>query len=148
MGAQLKQNGQLHALLADHASLRQALEKVSETISRRQQPPAVVAEMIDEAVDRVLAHFRHEERGGHLSLAMDAAPHLGVRADGLLQEHAELARTLADIQWHVRTAPGSSAWWDQLHEMYQRFLRAFLAHEAAENRLLQAAYNEDIGAED
>jgi hypothetical protein len=148
MSVELKQNGKFHALLADHANLRQALDAVSETISQRSGRPTMVAKMIGELAGRILSHFRHEERGGHLAQAMDAAPHLAVQADGLLQEHEELAQSLAALQRQAAAADDSSSWWEDLEDMFVFFLYRFLEHEEAENRLLQAAYNEDIGAED
>jgi hypothetical protein len=148
MSSELKVNGVSGSWLADHASLRQLLQAVAATIERQAARSVAVADMVVEAADRVLAHFRHEEDGGHLAQAVDAAPHLAVQAHGLLDEHEDLAARLGELRRHATAAVGSADWWKRLGELFQRFLARFEAHEEAENRLLQLAYNEDIAAED
>jgi hypothetical protein len=43
---------------------------------------------------------------------------------------------------------GSPQWRSRLAAEFNRFKMMLLAHEAAENRLLEDAYNEDIGSVD
>ena len=114
MSRGMKVNGVSVDWLADHASLRQALRAVATTIERQASRPAAVADMVAEAADRVLAHFRHEEDGGHLSQAVDAAPHLAVQAHGLLDEHGDLAARLNELRQHAAAAAGSADWWNKL----------------------------------
>jgi hypothetical protein len=144
MNANAKQTASPQELFREHSDLRSALELVAEAITARQARPDVMAEMIDQAVERVLTHFRREEQSGQFAVP----PHLAVRADGLVQEHEELTLRLRAIQRHAGAADAASAWWQQLHDQWQQFLRQFEKHENAENSLLQIAVNEDLGAID
>lgn len=133
---------------SDHESLRQLLVNLQSAIQLRQQLPSVVAEMVVETAERVLAHFWHEEGGGHLSQAVDAAPHLAQQAHALLDEHGELALQLRELMAWATVDVNLDPWWSRLDGLYAAFFSRFTAHEQAENRLLQLAFNEDLAAED
>jgi hypothetical protein len=148
MSGNPKVNGVSRHWLADHANLRQTLQEMDAAIDRQAMGAAAIADRVAEAADRVLAQFRQEEDGGHLGQAVDAAPHLAVQAHGLLDEHEDLAARLNELRRHAAAAIGSAEWWKKLGELFEQFLVRFEAHEEAENRLLQMAYNEDIAAED
>jgi len=148
MSTHSQQTGSHHELLHEHAYLRTVLELVTETVAARQARPVVVAEMVSQAVEGVLEHFWCEERSGHLNVATERAPNLAVRAEALIREHEEMALQLRDIQRHTSAAEASTVWWQQLQDLWEQFLTRFEKHEDAENRLLQTAFTEDLGAID
>jgi len=96
----------------------------------------------------VLDHFDHEESGGYFAEAIDAAPRLSERADALLAEHAQMAEQLVELQHRAAMQTTGARWRHALDHGFVDFMDRFLAHEEAENKLLQEAYFDDIGAED
>ena len=98
--------------------------------------------------ESVLDHFRHEEDGGYFREAIEIAPRLSERADGLLAQHPQMASQLVALQEHASKNDSSEKWWQPLNDMFDRFLHHFYEDVVAEYELLYDAYNVDIGAED
>jgi iron-sulfur cluster repair protein YtfE (RIC family) len=132
----------------EHVHLRELLESVRQTLAARQGSPPTIAALFDELSRHVLEHFEHEETGGFFSAALELAPRLTSRAGELLQEHAEFRGRLSAMRQLAMPAEATEDWWRNMRESFERFFNAFRRHETAENRLLQEAYSDDIGAED
>jgi hypothetical protein len=134
--------------LDEHARLRQALSSVRETIRDRASGPQVIRDLLAELAQVLLDHFRHEEADGYFAAALAIAPRLTEQAAALLQQHPELTAQLAAVQAHAASGHCSEAWWEQLQLAFTAFFDEFSRHEAGENRLLQEAFHDDLGADD
>jgi len=91
---------------------------------------------------QLLEHFAFEEENGVLEQAAASAPRFARRIDGLRSQHVELR---ARIEALVPRRENDGVGWARLHESFVAFRRTLLAHEQAENDLLQRAYLEDLG---
>jgi hemerythrin len=137
-----------YSILDEHAHLRRRLDDVREALIARRASGAVVASLFEELHRVVLDHFEHEEDGGYFAQALFEAPRLSERAEQLLGQHVQMAAQLAALRSFARQTRMSDPWWDELHELFDDFLRLFEQHESEENTLLYEAFNVDIGAED
>lgn len=136
----------VHQAFAAHARLWELFDEVQqELITRR---ATRLGDMLRELGRHLLLHFDHEEEGGYFTEAIERAPHLRERAEGLLKEHADLEAQLAALQKSVAEASDDGQGWAGLTDEFSAFLQRFRSHETAENTLLQQAYNLDVAAED
>ena len=90
-------------------------------------------------------HFVLEERGGCLSAATAAAPHLASQAATLQAEHAGLRHAAAGLAEAARQAGHSHAQWRALRQRLAAFSAKRLAHEEAENEILARSWLDDEG---
>ena len=137
----------------EHRELHAAVQHIEETLHQC-EPCEATAERLAEAKqlivtlrDHLAHHFAQEEQGGYLEEAIIRVPQMSHQADMLQRQHAEFLRLannmLADAQAGV---PQPTAW-RNLKADYLQFAKRLKAHEAAENALLQRAFNEDNGVE-
>ncbi len=131
------QHAELNALT--HRAL-QALQDPA--VGRRQ-----LGKLFDDLQRRLSEHFRHEEAEGYFDDEVQQAPQLRARAQQLLDQHPQLALKFGSI-CHAMTLDEERSWRGSVQVSYAEFLAAFRLHEAAENELLQDAYNHDSGAVD
>ena len=132
----------------EHGHLRHLTDSILETMTARASSCQVIADMFSELNEHTLEHFRHEESGGYFSEALERAPRLSERADELLGQHPVIVEQLDELQTHATKPSSNETWWNELEQMFQRFLEVFEEHEVGENELLQNAFLVDIGAED
>jgi len=93
-------------------------------------------------------HFELEERDGYLGEAVEIAPRFSVEADRLLQQHAVLSEEVTALMDRVRVDDESESWWSEFVPQAEMFVRKLIEHEKLENKLVQDAYEEDIGDKD
>jgi len=132
----------------EHTRLTELLERIQHTLASPQADPAHVAEMFQELGAQLLAHFDQEEHGGYFTEVTERAPHLRSRASALEQEHADLAARLVALKQAAAMKNAEALGWQRLQQEFAGFFESFRVHEAAENKLLQEAYNDEIGVKD
>lgn len=137
-----------HETIDEHLRLREELEVIRTALATKQVSRTAIADMMRQLRMLVLEHFRHEERGGYFTGALEMAPHLTHRADDLLGQHPQMADLLAALVDESATQDSGRRWRNEVDERFSKFLTIFLAHEAGEQALLLEAYNDDIGAQD
>jgi hypothetical protein len=93
-------------------------------------------------------HFRFEEEGGYMSRILADAPYLHRAAQEVLAEHGRLSASLDALIAAAAGAPPESLVVPALHEQVRQWVLLVRGHEARENRLIQQACNQDVGAED
>jgi hypothetical protein len=93
-------------------------------------------------------HFRFEEEGGYMSRILADAPYLHRAAQELLAEHTRLSNYLASLITAAAGVPPESHVTPALRERVSQWVLLVRGHEARENRLIQQACNQDIGADD
>jgi ABC-type transporter Mla subunit MlaD len=93
-------------------------------------------------------HFAQEESGGYLEEALALAPRFSAQASRLLAQHAELLGKLRQALEQAFAAVESPAAWQDLQFKTTTFIKELLAHEADENKIVQRAFNTDLGMAD
>ena len=133
----------------EHDHLKHAILDLRRVLTERQASQDAVIERFAAFAESIRAHFVHEElQDGFFDSVVDQAPWLNERADALIDEHRELSAQLAQMQWHVAQGVLADAWWRTIQASFEAFYLLLSRHEAEENRLVQTAFNQDIGAED
>lgn len=94
------------------------------------------------------AHFEFEEESGHLAPALSIAPRFRRRALALRQQHAEFTERIERVFAEATEAGDSVDRWRRAFAAFGRFRTDLLAHETAENEIMQRAHNEDVGSGD
>jgi CBS domain-containing protein len=130
-------------LRCEHAGLQKQIDAVRTAIENQEDPARLVA-ALEAFARRTEEHFRQEETGECFSQACSRAPWLAERIAALLAQHARLREQLQEVV-RLASRPPSRA---KLAERFNAFATLWLAHETAENDLLQDAYNQDLGTKD
>jgi len=98
--------------------------------------------------DMLVAHFADEERGGYLAPALAIAPRFAREAAELEQQHARFLDTLDRFASNLKEAKQSFGSWEQVRKEFDAFVEELQNHERAENKIMQAAFGDDIGPGD
>jgi len=107
-----------------------------------------IVEILANLRDQLAIHFTLEESFGYVDDAIEVAPRLSDRAAELKSEHQTLYLHICDVVenaerllYHEPAAPNIS----RVAKEYEAFRRQFDAHERAENDLIFAAFDDDLG---
>jgi len=92
----------------------------------------------------LLDHLRQEEDQGALDEALSFAPRFHAEVRRLAGEHPGLAGDLREILVTARAALRNPADWGVIAVETESFLQRLSAHETAENRVLQEAFDTDL----
>jgi hypothetical protein len=130
---------------AHDALLKDLLQLEKEAQSPSGTKAVKMRTRLDQVRTHITQHFRFEEQYGYMDVVLQRAPHQERIIELLRQEHCQLANSLEALREEVRAAPS-------LDDAFRDKVRAWVAlvrdHEARENKLVQEAFNLDIGAED
>ena len=137
-----------------HQELWDLLDEVrhltARPISLRSQCRKVV-EMLSQLRDQLALHFALEEAYGYFDDPVAVAPRLCEAADSLRAEHGELYLLICELaeqaeSWQRSGRLASLA--THVSRDFQQFDRRLQIHEARENDLILAEYDDDIGVGD
>lgn len=110
-----------------------------------------LVELLGKLRDQLALHFTLEEAYGYFEDALDAAPQLSEKAGTLRGQHQTLFADLLNVVDHaeqlLREEPpaGQRA---KVAKLFHRFRADLQTHEACENELICAAFNDDVGCGD
>lgn len=93
----------------------------------------------------VAEHFRLEEENGYLGDVRRREPRLERDVTHLAEEHRALKQSLEALALEAEAIARRER---ELREQVRAWAKSLRRHEARENRLVQDAYNMDLGAED
>jgi hemerythrin len=137
--------------LSEHHHLHQCahcIQLLLESRTKDSARPADVAEvlgLLEKLACELKGHFEQEEEGGYLEEAITRLPSIAPQAAQLQKQHAELLELAKKAIADAKAQPKANAAWEVLNRDVGVYLKKLLAHEAGENRLLQLAFNEDMG---
>jgi hypothetical protein len=134
------------ALEYAHASLMQdlrGLEKSARVGSKID--PKVLHASLQSTKAHILDHFGYEEENGYMEVVRKREPRLGRDLDELAEEHVQLRTELEAI---LKETAAASSVNETIRAEITRWINHVRAHEARENRLVQNAFNLEIGPED
>lgn len=137
--------------LSEHRELHFAVDRIRRILEECPEIDASgqsIAELtrgIADLRDLLERHFLQEEEGGYLEEAIARSPQAAPQALVLHRQHGDLLGLANGML--AAAIPGESApiVWMKLKADYLRFAKRLNAHEAAEDSLLQRAFNEDPG---
>jgi iron-sulfur cluster repair protein YtfE (RIC family) len=86
-------------------------------------------------------HFAQEEMGGYLEEALNVAPRFIGDAAELLRQHPQLLDTTRLVRMTADRAAEDPSAWPQLKLELVELIKDLMAHESAENRIVQQAFN-------
>ena len=97
--------------------------------------------------DQLARHFAQEEAGGYLEEAIVRLPQIAPQAKVLQRQHRDFLDRANAMLADAETGDSAANALLKLKADYVAFAKRLEAHEAAENVLLQRAFNEDLGIE-
>jgi len=139
-------------LLAEHRQLYQQIEEIRtwwhEADELGTPKFGEMADYVQRIRDLLAQHFADEEEGGYLAGVLEAAPRFTPQAEELVEQHPQMLSRLDDFiaRLRVREPPFKS--WQEAHNEFEDILETLRAHDAAENEIAQAAFEDDLGAGD
>ena len=139
--------------LHEHEHLHQAVDKIHAMLDKyakhdiTQGEVAEATGVVQSLYDQMRKHFEQEEEGGYLEEAITRVPTLAAQAAVLQQQHAELSQIAGQMLADAGSIGRPVDVWTRLKADYARFAKKLLGHEAAENKLLERAFNEDLGVD-
>lgn len=138
----------VEAVEEDHKRLKAALNEINTAFDKRNVSADEAAKLLEALCDRLQHHFELEEKGGYFTEAIQHAPQLSSKAENLVEEHTDLANCAREILESTQAELGSDAWWQEVGEQFQKLRKELLTHERDEDRLIQEAYQRDLGSND
>lgn len=139
------------AFEAEHREMRQLVHRLRDAVNRNRSWSREVAREAVRAVEAMRTHLRHhfaqEEEGGYLEQALAMAPRFSDEAQVLLAQHASMLKRIDEVAEVARGAVEDAELWPQLKLQVKDLLRNLIAHESAENRIVQQAFNVGIEVE-
>ena len=136
---------------ADHLELEHQFRQLEEALAVGEQSGwdprdvAEIARLLLVLQEQLLAHFAQEEEGGYLEEALAVAPRFGSQAGILLRQHPVLARAVEELIEDVEDCRKKPECWAGVRWRVVELTKRLKAHEAAENRILEEAFNTDMG---
>ena len=137
----------------EHQHLHQAVEEIHALLNKHADRDVTEADVVEATNvvqslhDQMRRHFEQEEEGGYLEEAITRVPALAAQAGVLQQQHAELSKLAGQMLADARSTGRPVEIWLRLKADYARLAKKLLGNEAAENKLLERAFNEDLGIE-
>ena len=136
-------------LADEHALLGSYLEQLKDLISAPDDTTAMaLSALLDEVQGRCQAHFVFEERDGYMVEVRERQPNLSGSLDALQAEHPTLISELAAIRDAVQAEPKLQQLDQEIAPRIRAWLASMRSHEHRETRIVQEAFNTDIGVGD
>jgi iron-sulfur cluster repair protein YtfE (RIC family) len=139
---------------AEHYGLEQILLRLGEHFdlarASRWDPSCAsrLVALLEELSTQIERHFAQEEVGGYMEEALSRAPRFSAQAATLLKQHIELALEVHELLARAKVGSENPKIWEMLYTDVQTLVKKLSAHEAGENRIVEAAFNEDLGLAD
>jgi hypothetical protein len=127
----------VEALHEAHTDLLSDLHELEREVGADAANPVAVSIHLGKLQTHITDHFRFEEEGGYMAQVLKEEPHLRAAADELLEEHHQIAETLAALIQEATKAPALR---DALRKKVKAWIKQVQHHESRENGLVQEAY--------
>jgi hypothetical protein len=144
----------LREIKEDNRRLRELFDQTAEMCRRPCRGTRAVRQIVDhfwELRDQLALHFTLEDAYGYFEDALMESPRLSGEAERLHAQHeslflemCQLVDLAEEVLYHERHESEGSSVTAGFHAFQARFER----HERAENELIRAAFDDDIGVGD
>jgi hypothetical protein len=130
----------------EHEALRDKLRQIHDVLAGREIASHEIAIHLDEFQNALAVHFANEEESeGFFESVTAHSPRLSHQAGLLCVEHKELLRKATELCRFAAAGCPSMPWWRELSSRCHAFSRQLMQHENEESKLLQQAYQDDLG---
>ncbi len=130
-----------------HENLHAHIREFRELVAGQPTRGSVLA-MLRTLSSELQKHFELEERDGYLGEAVAHAPRLSDQANRLLRQHAVLTEELSVLVAVANRDAATDELPADFATLADTFIRKIIAHERAEDNLIQNAYEQDVEAKD
>jgi hemerythrin len=135
----------ISAFGAEHHELQRLVhalgEAVREKVSWNREAAIEVTDLLAELRCHLEHHFAQEEAGGYLEEALTLAPRFSAEAAELLRQHPQMLDKTVSVCKAADRAVNEPAVWAPLKRELTELIKALVAHESAENQIVQRAFN-------
>jgi len=132
----------------EHEALREKFRQIHDVLAGPEIAAKEIASLLRELKNALTVHFSNEESDGFFGELTTRAPRLAGRADQLCLEHEQFLHKVTELCRLAEAGTSSMAWWRELSSRCHKFSKQLMHHESEENKLLQQAYQDDIGTFD
>jgi carbon storage regulator len=130
----------------EHAALRDKLRQIHDVLAGREIASDEIVILLEEFQSALAVHFSNEEESeGFFESVTAHSPRLSHQAGLLCVEHKELMRKATELCRFAAAGCPSMPWWRELSSRCHAFSRELMQHENKESKLLQQAYQDDLG---
>lgn len=136
------------AVESQHHELRDFLSELTKLLANAQWTTAGLAKLLNELRQHLREHFVLEEQGGYFCEALAILPQLGQQAAALQRQHDGFLATVDGVLGRTGSGELLAEPRSSIETELREFVDAMRKHEAGEIRILQLAYNEDLGSVD
>ena len=134
--------------LAEHHELNDLISRLEASLGVEELDLAEISRSVEDLTTQVERHFAHEEDEGFFLQVEKRAPWFKERTDLLRQQHLEMSAALQQIFDSLQPAAAAELDAADVKERLFEFINQFREHEEEENRLLQEAFDRDVGSKD
>ncbi len=137
-------------VMHEHDLLQEKVRQIHSALAAADPAPAEIETLLREFLSALIVHFSTEEEKseGFFTEICGHAPRLSGQADQLCVEHQQLLHQANELCQFAASGSPSLTWWRELKTRCHEFSKRLMNHEREENKLLQEAYQADIGAYD
>lgn len=132
------------AFRAEHRELHKSVQTLGRVLDKSrswsQKASNEAAEALAAMEKHLRRHFAQEEKGGYLEESLAVAPRFSHEAAQLLDQHSVLLRTANQALESARRSSDAQTW-EKLKSEVASLIAAVLAHENAEDQIVQQALN-------
>ena len=136
------------AIKQEHEALREKFRQIHDVLAGPEIAADEMVRLLRELKNALAVHFSNEESDGFFGEVTTRAPRLAGRADQLCLEHEQFLHKATELCRLAEAGSSSMAWWRELSSRCHKFSKQLMHHESEENKLLQQAYQDDIGTFD
>jgi hypothetical protein len=129
-----------------HDALRNKLRQIHDVLAGPEIAVDQIESLLHEFERALKNHFSNEEESAGFFESVTAhAPRLAYQAGKLCAEHEALLHKAAELCRFAAAGSPSVSWWRELSARCHEYSWQLMHHENEESRLLQQAYQEDLG---
>ena len=135
-------------LCHEHGELEAMVATLFRVFTERHETPRRVAQLLENLLERVAAHFKDEEAAGLFQDLTRRMPQHAGEIETLRSQHDQLLENLVKLNRVAANGELIAETWAELEHNFRNLTTELCHHEARENELLQLAYDDDIGSHD
>ena len=107
-----------------------------------------IAAIIDTLLEKMPVEFEMRDCGGYLEEVLEQYPNWQVKVQELYSERCELFKKLSELREQMQQSRSVKKIANELQHDLRDWMHLYTAHQRHERRIVQNAFNYDIGAAD
>ncbi len=107
-----------------------------------------IAAIVDTLLEKMPVEFELQDCGGYLEEVLEEHPNWQDQVQVLYSERCELFKKLSELQEQMKQSRSVTKITNELQHDLRDWMNLYTAHQRHERRIVQNAFNYDIGAAD